>query len=561
MQDRRSSALAPRFTPAPRFKLAPPSKPAPRCAPPARPARSARGLGRALATLVACAAVAPAWSQSLALELVASGLSQPAHLTAPPGDPRLFVCENGGRVRVIAGGALLPTPFLDLAGVVHGNEGLASLAFHPRYPVVPYAYVAFLDTLQRARLVRYSVSGDPNRLDPASAVDVLPPQPKSTELHNYGTVLFGPDGKLYLTTGDDVLPNDPVPTPARDLGSLFGKVLRLDVDAPAPHVPSDNPFLGVPGARPEVLAYGLRNPWRASFDRGSADLWIGDVGRAHREEVDVVPLAAAFGADFGWRCREGTLCTTYAPCAAGCAPPGHVDPLVEHDHADGRCAVIGGFVYRGAALPWLVGRYVYGDFCTGEVRTLLRAGAAAFEHAVHRPRTHDWQRPVLLSSFGEDAAGELYLLDIALGRVFRLIDGCGTSDVPCTSNPSSTGALAELVARGSLTVQDDALTLFARPVPQGSLGYYIASRTEQLVPLFGGSQGNLCVGPTIVRFSLSPVGPAASGEVRFRLPLAAFAGGSAPAPGESWTFQLWFRDANPGPTSNTSNALRVTFCP
>jgi hypothetical protein len=342
---------------------------------------------------------------------------------------------------------------------------------------------------------------------------------------------------------------------------VFGKVLRLDVDRAPPYVPTDNPFVAVPGARGEVYCFGLRNPWRASFDRGLGDLWIGDVGRSDREEVDVVAHADAAGADFGWRCREGTLCTIYAPCATGCAPSGRVDPLVEYDHSAGRCAVIGGFVYRGAALPWLVGRYVYGDFCTSEVRTLLRSGAAAFEHTRHAPRTLDWQHPVLLSSFGEDAAGELYLLDIAVGRIFRLIDGCGSSDVPFTSNPNSSGSVAGLTARGSLVVGDDNLELFARPVPLASIGYFVASRTGQFVPGFGGSQGNLCVGPVIQRFSLSPRTPDIHGEVRFRVPLTAFGGGVTPAPGDAWTFQLWFRDANPGVTSNTSNALRVTFCP
>lgn len=499
--------------------------------------------------------------QSLGLELVATGLNQPVHLTAPAGDPRLFVCENRGLVRVLVNGAALATPFLDLSAEVHPIEGLASLTFHPAYPATPFVYVAYLDTQVRARLVRYTVSADPNRLDPTSAVEVLPPQQKPDSLHNYGTVMFGPDGKLYLTTGDSLSPNDTGPSPARDLGSVFGKVLRLDVDAPPPHVPQDNPFVGVPGAREEVFCYGLRNPWRASFDRGTGDLWIGDVGRADREEIDVVALNLAAGADFGWRCREGTMCTTFAPCSLGCAPPGHIDPLVEYDHGEGRCAVIGGFVYRGAALPWLVGRYVYGDFCTSEVRTLLRSGAAAFEHTRHTPRTFDWQRPTLLSSWGEDAAGELYLLDVAVGRVFRLIDGCGSADAPCTSNPNSSGGVAQLVARGSLAVAENTLDIFARPVPQGSLGYFLASRTGDYRPNFGGSQGNLCIGPTILRFSLSPLLPSTSGEVRFRVPLTAFGGGVVPAPGDVWTFQYWFRDANPGPTSNTSSALRVTFCP
>ncbi len=498
--------------------------------------------------------------QSLALELVASGLEQPAHLTAPPGDTRLFIAENRGRVRVIEGGVLRSAPFLDLSAEVHPNEGLAALAFHPRYPAEPYAYVSYQDTQQRGRLVRFTLSSDPNRLDPASALDVLAPYPKPSELHNFGAVTFGPDGMLYLATGDGNLPNTIAPDYARDLGSLLGKVLRLDVDAPPPHIPVDNPFVGVSGARGEVLCFGLRNPWRISFDSLSGDLWIGDVGRASREEVSVASASSMFGADFGWRCREGSLCTTYAPCAQGCNPAGALAPLVEYTHSDGRCAVIGGHVYRGAAIPWLYGRYVYGDFCTGQVATLLRSGSAALEHIWHAPRTGDWQRPVLLSSFGTDGFGELYLLDIAVSRVFKLVDGCGDSSSPCASNPTSIGAIAELRARGSLIAADNRTTLFAHPLPTGSIGYFIASRTELFVPNFAGSAGNLCIGPTIQRFSASPRLADQNGEVQLQLPLVNTPG-FAVAAGDAWTFQYWFRDVGTVATSNTSSALRVVFCP
>ncbi|MEZ6015220.1 MAG: PQQ-dependent sugar dehydrogenase [Planctomycetota bacterium] len=504
---------------------------------------------------------APVVAQSLALELVVDGLSQPVHLTSPPGDARLFVCENGGLVKVVEHGVTRATPFLDLRAEVHPNEGLASLVFHPRFPAEPYAFVSYLDQQVRGRLVRYTLSSDPNRLDAASAVDVLPPEPEPSALHNFGAVTFGPDGRLYLATGDGNLPNDNAPDHARDLGSILGKVLRLDIDAPPPHIPPDNPFVGLPGARGEVLCFGLRNPWRMSFDRATGDLWIGDVGRADREEVDVVSFAAAFGADFGWRCREGTHCTTYAPCATGCAPTGRIDPLVEYPHTDGRCAVIGGHVYRGAAIPWLTGRYVYGDFCTGEVRTLLHRTNEALEHAAFLPRTAHWQRPVLLASFGEDTFGELYLLDLGASRVFRLVDGCGATQVTCASTSNSTGRPAALVARGSFNVGDDALTLFAHPVPAGSVGYFLTSRTEVFVPHFGGSLGNLCVGPTILRFSAAPQVAGASGEVTFELPLTDFGGGVVPQPGDTWHFQYWFRDFAPGPTSNTSHALRIELCP
>ncbi|HEX2029757.1 MAG TPA: PQQ-dependent sugar dehydrogenase [Nitriliruptorales bacterium] len=360
--------------------------------------------------------------------VVTEGLQAPVLVTAPPDDPRLFVLELAGRVRIVSDGQLAPEPFLDLTErVATGGEfGLLGLAFHPDYADSGRLFVHHSRAGDGAtQLVEYRVSSDPDRADPASARLLLTlEQPASN--HNGGTVAFGPDGYLYLGLGDGGGARDTFGH-GQDPATLYAALLRLDVDSQpaagrAYAIPPDNPFADGAGGAPEVWAYGLRNPWRFSFDRGTGDLLIGDVGQSAREEIDVRP-AGGGGANFGWPAMEGTVC--HAP--EGCDGRGFTPPVLDYPSDGANCGVVGGHVYRGDAMPGLAGRYVYGDLCAGWVRSVRYQDGSVSDERDHTgelgslgERTGGYR----LMSFGQDAAGELYV-GTADGRVHRLVAGVG----------------------------------------------------------------------------------------------------------------------------------------
>ncbi len=343
------------------------------------------------------------------LQAVATGLDFPLLVTSPPGDTRrLFVVEKGGRIRVVEDGRLLAVPFLDLSSEVSkgGEQGLLGLAFHPRYGSTGRFFVNYTDGAGDTRVVRFQVSSDPNVADPASATLVLAvdqPYPN----HNGGHIAFGPDRFLYVGLGDGGSGNDPQGH-GQNVGTLLGALLRIDVDRTgqgrAYTIPPDNPFVGRAGARPEIWSYGLRNPWRFSFDRETGDLYIGDVGQNAREEVDVsVGPQAGRGLNYGWAIMEGTLCRD----AAGCQGRGFTLPVLEYGTRDrGNCSVTGGYVYRGAVIPDLRGTYFYADYCAGWVRSFRYADGRVTDRLDWRTLAPGGQIP----SFGEDAAGELYVV-------------------------------------------------------------------------------------------------------------------------------------------------------
>jgi hypothetical protein len=346
----------------------------------------------------------------LALQVVAQGLEYPVDLTAPGSDPRLFIVEQAGRIRVVRDGRLLDRPFLDLTEKVGygGERGLLSMAFHPHYPDNGWFYVNYTDRRGDTRVERYSVSGNPDIADPATARPVLEVhQPYAN--HNGGLVRFGPDGMLYIGMGDGGGAGDPHGN-AQDRGTLLGDLLRIDVDRGDPYaIPPDNPFAPRPGMRGEIWGWGLRNPWRFCFDPPTHRLYIADVGQNRWEEIDVVDARLA-GLNFGWNVMEGAHCYRSPRCDAR----GFVEPVVEYGHGGG-CSVIGGYVYRGRRLPDLVGHYFYADYCAGWIRSFRYAEGRAHQH-------RQWQvgRVGDVLSFGEDAAGELYVLS-ADGRVYRLV--------------------------------------------------------------------------------------------------------------------------------------------
>ncbi|HEX5634662.1 MAG TPA: PQQ-dependent sugar dehydrogenase [Gemmatimonadales bacterium] len=352
----------------------------------------------------------------LALEPVAAGFDFPLFVTSPPGDPRLFVAEKDGRIHVVEDGVTLPTPFLDLSALVSrgGEQGLLGLAFDPQYATTRRVFVSYTNLAGDNVLASYRrSSGSADVADPSSAVVHLTvDQPFSN--HNGGHIAFGPDGYLYLGLGDGGGAADPLGN-GQGLGELLGSILRIDVSGGTGYaVPGDNPFLGVTGARGEVWAYGLRNPWRFSFDRATGDLYIGDVGQSEREEIDVSTAAdgAGRGRNYGWAVTEGDRCLGNDSCDR----TGLTEPLVSYSHADGSCSVTGGYVYRGAAIPALQGTYFYSDFCSGWVRSFRLAGGGA----VDQFQWDDLAPGATVTSFGEDAAGELYLVT-GEGTIYRIV--------------------------------------------------------------------------------------------------------------------------------------------
>jgi glucose/arabinose dehydrogenase len=350
---------------------------------------------------------------TLRLSEVASGLKNPLYLTSPSGDPRLFIVEQAGRIRIVENGKLLSTPFIDIAGKVKsgGEQGLLSVAFHPDYAKNGFLYVNYTDKNGDTRIERYQVASNSDRADPDSAKLLLKiEQPYAN--HNGGLNLFGHDGMLYIGMGDGGAAGDPHGN-GQNLKTLLGKMLRIDVNKGDPYaIPSDNPFAGRKDARAEIWAYGLRNPWRYAFGRKENLLYIADVGQNKIEEINVVP-AAQKGLNYGWNILEGSSCFSllFSP---SCKKSGLVLPVLEYDHDQG-CSVIGGFVYRGRAIPELAGHYFYSDYCTGFLKSFIYTNGKATEQ-----RTWNVGEIGNVLSFGEDAAGELYILSDK-GSVYRLV--------------------------------------------------------------------------------------------------------------------------------------------
>ena len=355
---------------------------------------------------------------TLTLTPVVEDLSQPLFAThAGDGSNRLFIVEKTGAIRIVQDTALLAAPFLDLSGSVSSGseQGLLGLAFPPNFAESGHFFVNYTDRQGDTQVARFQVSaGDPNRADPASAFTVLTlDQPAGN--HNGGMLAFGPDGMLYIGTGDGGAANDRFGN-GQNPATLLGKMLRLDVTS-APDqpyvVPPDNPWVNVDwngqDVRDEIWAVGLRNPWRYAFDRATGELWIADVGQNQWEEINVTAAGSPGGLNFGWPIMEGTHCFQTTVCD----PTGLVLPVHEYQHA-GHCSVTGGYVYRGQAQPTWNGVYFYGDYCSGTIWALAPDGSGGWANA-------ELARPgITLSSFGEDEAGELYVTDLGSGTVYRL---------------------------------------------------------------------------------------------------------------------------------------------
>jgi len=347
-------------------------------------------------------------------ETFATGLDQPAEITNA-GDNRLFVIEQAGLIRIIdTEGNAATQPFLDITDRVKsgGEQGLLGLAFHPDYNTNGFFYVNYTDQEDSTHIARFSVMGGNPDMADASSEKTLLTVDQPFQNHNGGHLAFGPDGYLYFGLGDGGSGGDPG-NRAQNLESYLGKMHRIDVDGGDPYgIPSDNPFVDNPNALDEIWAFGLRNPWRFSFDRETGNLWIGDVGQNQVEEIDLQPVTSSGGENYGWRCYEGSN----AYNTNGCGPQSdYVFPIYEYSHSNG-CSITGGYVYRGIQMPSLLGYYFYADYCNNKIWILHQEENDYVSELVGQFDGNGF------STFGEDAVGELYIAGHQSGTIYKFKD-------------------------------------------------------------------------------------------------------------------------------------------
>lgn len=485
---------------------------------------------------------------------IATGFDKPVFLTAAPYDHgRLYVLEqNSGLIRVLQNGAIRPQPFLDLGALVKplGEWGLLGLAFHPEYPVNGLFFVYYTrEPDGYVVIARYHADVAAAIADHTSATVILV-QGEPFANHNGGTVAFGPDGYLYAALGDGGGPGDPACV-AQNLGFLLGKMIRIDVDGGVPYaIPPGNPFVGVPGARAEIWALGLRNPYRFSFDRQLGDVYIGDVGQLLREEIDVQP-AGLGGLNYGWKAEEGDLCFGLSGCAATvvpCGNAGYAGPVHVYGHDLG-CSVTGGYVYRGCALSGLQGAYFFGDYCSGRIWSLrfTQGGVSEYKERTLELQPTDGSTIDLITAFGEDAAGELHIVDHD-GDIFRIDTTAAEAAVSLGNGKvGGNGLVPECDVCGLLTAGATAqLTL--RDAPPARLSLLVASGQSAPMPVLLGT-----LVPGLPPLLTLPFVTSAHGAIDLPFP-----GGGGPLD----VFAQWLID-DPGATAGVgfSNAIKITFQP
>jgi len=356
---------------------------------------------------------------NITFEEVASGLTDPLFIThAGDGSGRIFIAQRGGKIMIYKNGAVNNSPFLDVGSLITtngGEQGLLGLAFDPNYTTNGRFFITYTDASDGAvKLARYSVSGgDADIADPGGTVVLTISEPY--ENHNGGMLAFGPDGYLYLGVGDGGSGGDPQNN-GQNKNTLLGKILRLDVSGPSYTIPPTNPFVAQSNVKKEIWAYGMRNPWRFSFDSANGDLYIGDVGQDREEEIDYQPASSLGGENYGWRVLEGNLCYPSGSCNP---PSNYAAPVSTYDHGSSDsngCSVTGGYIYRGSQFPGLVGIYLYGDYCRGKVWGLYESSPDHWTSKLIADTNYS------ISSFGEDETGEIYLADYGSGTIYRVIE-------------------------------------------------------------------------------------------------------------------------------------------
>ena len=348
-----------------------------------------------------------------ALELVVDGFQQPIYVThAGDGSGRLFVVEQNGAIWIVSDGKALSRPFIDLSDRVtrrSSEQGLLGLAFHPNYSVNGQFFVHYSDKNGDTVVMGFVVSDEANRANYNSGRYVLT-QSQPYRNHNGGQIAFGHDGHLYIGLGDGGSAGDPQHN-GQNLANWLGAILRVNIESSVGYaVPPDNPFLFTQDAKPEIWVYGLRNPWRFSFDRMTGDLYIGDVGQNDWEEINFQAVGSRGGENYGWRHMEGSYCYK-----RGCDPALYAEPIAEYHHSNGGCSITGGYVYRGEILSDLKGSYMYADYCSGSIWRLVRSTSGEWNESLII------ESKLKISSFGEDEMGEVYVVDYG-GRIYRIID-------------------------------------------------------------------------------------------------------------------------------------------
>lgn len=479
----------------------------------------------------------------LAVQRVAGRYSRPLDVQAPPGDrARIFIVSQNGTVHIVKDGAALPIPFLSISVSRRGNErGLLGLAFHPRYAQNGFVYVHYNRFSDGATMIdRFKVStADADRVDPQSRVTVMGPISQPYSNHNGGSILFGRDGFLYVALGDGGSGGDPG-CRAQNLGSLLGKILRIDVNVTGAgyKIPASNPFVGKSG-RDEIWSFGWRNPWRMSFDRKTGDLYVGDVGQGAKEEISFQPASSKGGGNYGWKFMEGTNCFGSFNCqnVIRCNDPQLIPPIHELVRNQGR-SITGGNVYRGCAIPDLQGTYFFGDYATNRIWSFRYDGTRKTDL---RERTSELGIFPALSSFGEDADGELYIADLN-GSVYKVVAAQAHVTDLGFGKVGGNKRVPKFTACGRLD-RGSSATFSLRRTPPNLLAILVASSQRSAINIF---QGTLVPFPpqAVVNFVTD-----ARGEASFVLP-----GGGGPS-----TFYAQYLILDPNATEGVSfsNALQI----
>ena len=516
-------------------------------------------------SLVLGAALAsPASSQvTLQSTLIHSGFTEPLYVTSPPGDThRLFVVEHRGVIKILRDGTLLATPFLDIDPIVSGGSGsdergLLGFAFHPDFANNRKCYVSYTD-LNGASVLRqyFADASNPDIAETSTFTTILGPIPQPQSNHNGGCIQFQLDGKLFMSLGDGGNANDmgsghdPNTGNAQSLNTYLGKLLRLDVDNPPTYVPTGNPFGA--SAFPLIWSYGLRNTWRFSVDRGTGDMYLGDVGQGAVEEVDFIAAASTGAENFGWRCMEGNNCTGFTGCT--CNSPALTQPIQQYTHGLG-CTVVGGYMYRGSAIPNFQGNYIYADYCSGKIWSFAYNGSTVSNFVDRTQQLGSGSGHSITSptSFGEDANGEIYICDFGGGEVFRIDALCPPPTTYCTSTPNSTGGASTMGFSGSGSVANNNLHLYAFGNPQHVNGLFYYGQGTAQAPAYNGFR---CIANSFHRLPIVQTDSFGDADYQFDV--------NAPpgviTPGTTWNFQFFYRDPTMGAGANYSDALSVPFC-
>jgi glucose/arabinose dehydrogenase len=541
-------------------------------------------------TAVSCAFALTqfASAQAVKLTLVENGFTQPLYVCAPPGDTaRLFVMEKAGIIKIFTGGNTLGTPFLNIDPLVNSvasERGLLGMAFHPNYASNGFFFVSYTDNAGSSVVARYTVSGNPDIGDAASAVIIYGPLAQPQSNHNGGCIQFGPDGKLYFGLGDGGNSNDTgtghvAGGNAQSLATDLGKMLRFDVDIASPYQPV-NPLGGF------KWAMGVRNPWRFSFDRSTGDLWIADVGQNAWEEINFTPAASTGGENYGWRCMEGNHCTALSGCTCDTSGATLEIPVQEYSHGGGNCSITGGYVYRGSSIPGLQGTYFYGDFCTGRSWSFELVAGVVTDFV---ERTSQLGALSGVASFGEDASGEMYICEMNTGEVSRIEnadppgtgfcfgDGSlptacpcalpntvpnpsGASDAGCANSFNANGA--KITGEGTVSPNDTVVLTGSGQTPAGFCLFVVGTGNNPSG--VANADGVLCLDGAITRFgSQYPVGGVSTyPNVSQPTPLSTVSGTTVGS-GQTRYYQIFYRNSVVGfcnaATANWTSAYQITW--